>query len=70
MTNYIFKDKVRYVNSEVGLLLIGNYTLKERNDFINKVALTYMAAHPKVPVSVARRQARLRWRRKVLREFK
>jgi hypothetical protein len=46
-------------------LLLGPFTEKERSDYVNGFALTYLFYHPDVPPSYARRQARMRWRNKV-----
>ncbi len=40
--------------------------MTEKEDFYNKFALEYLQRHPDVPLPYARRQARLRWRSKLI----
>lgn len=66
MTDYIEDAGRRYAVTTSGeKILVGMKTIQERNAYVRVKTKQYMEAHPGVLLRYAKRQARIRWAKKV-----
>lgn len=65
---YVIQDGKRYakVDDQEALILVGEYSLEERNSFVERNKKAYAERHPETRGKRAGKYARVKWSRKVL----
>lgn len=65
-TEYVEVEGKRYAKVDDSLILVGKFSLEERNNFVERNKKAYEERHPETRGKRAGKYARVKWSRKVL----